>query len=303
MKNRMSGYSESNKRFGVLITLPALFVLITLFIYPLVYSICVSFTDYTVANVLSGNGVSFVGLDNYVSLLKNGKFLNTIKATCLIAIPAVALEFSIGLLISASVSRIRRFKGFFTTLFMMTIMIAPVVVSLLFKFLLGDELGVLNGILKAVGLIRADIPWLTDENLARLSITMIDTWQATSTIFLLLYTAIIAIPTDVIEAARIDGAGVFQCFFRVVLPMIKPVIVYSMVIRFMDAFRIFDAPYMVTNGGPAGATESMSLFIYRKSWTDMDISSASASSFIMMILLIIGMTLIRQIGKRRDKEV
>jgi multiple sugar transport system permease protein len=300
---KKNGYARANRIFGLAATAPALLVLLALFVYPLAFSAFVGMTDYTVANVLSGRGVSFTGFANYRALLQDAQFQNATKVTLVIAIAAVAMEFTIGIALSASVSRMRRLRGLTTTLFMMTIMIAPVVVSLLFKFLLGDELGVLNGILKAAGLIRSDILWLTSGNLARASMVMIDTWQATSTIFLLVYTAIISIPQDVLESARVDGAGVFQTFFRIILPMVRSVIAYAMVIRFMDAFRIFDSAYLVTNGGPAGATETLSLFIYRKSWTQMDISSASAASFLMMAMMAAGMLLIRRfVGEGRRER-
>lgn len=295
VRNTLS-IQKSNSIFGFLTTLPAMLVLITLFIYPLLFSLYVSFTDYNMAAVLGKRAINFVGLQNYKNVLTDSAFWNSMRVTLFITVIAICVEFILALALAVNTSRIKKGRSYFIAIFLITIMMAPIVVALLFRFILNDELGLLNLVLRKVGLISADIGWLSDERLAKLSVIIVDTWQATSSVFLLLYTAIIAIPGDIFESADVDGAGRWRVLINIIIPSIKNVIMYSMVIRFMDLFRIFDSIFLLTNGGPGNATESMALLIFRTGWTQMDMSKASATSYLMMLVMAFGMILINRIG-------
>jgi len=293
---------KSNSIFGFFTTLPAMLILIALFIYPLLFSFYVSFTDYNMAAVLGKRAINFVGFDNYKNVLSDTAFWNSMRVTIQITAIAIVIEFVLALILAVSTSRIERGRAYFIAIFLITIMMAPVVVALLFRFILNDELGLLNLVLRKVGLISADIGWLSDEHLAKLSVIIVDTWQATSSVFLLLYTAIIAIPKDIFESANVDGASKWRVLINIILPSIKNVILYAMIIRFMDLFRIFDSIFLLTNGGPGNATESMALLIFRIGWTQMDMSKASASSYLMMLVMAFGIMLINRIGNYEKKS-
>jgi len=287
---------KSNSIFGFFTTLPAMLILIALFIYPLLFSLYVSFTDYNMAAVLGKKAINFVGLENYKNVISDTAFWNSMRVTILITAIAIVIEFILALALAVSTSRVERGKAYFIAIFLITIMMAPIVVALLFRFILNDELGLLNLVLRKIGLISADIGWLSDEHLAKLSVIIVDTWQATSSVFLLLYTAIIAIPKDIFESANVDGASKWRVLINIILPSIKNVILYAMIIRFMDLFRIFDSIFLLTNGGPGNATESMALLIFRIGWTQMDMSKASASSYLMMLVMAFGIMMINRIG-------
>lgn len=288
---------KGNGLFGVFAVAPALIVLMTLFLYPLCFSLFVAFSDYSLMGALKGSPLHFTGLKNYARLFRDPSFLQSIATTSLITACAMVLEGGLALLLAQGVSRRRKSRNAYITVFLLTIMIAPIVVAMLFRFILNDELGVLNALLRKSAFVNRNIPWLSSKQLARLSVVVVDTWQATSAVFLLFYTGIISIPAELYESARVDGAGHSRMFFSITLPLIRDVVVYSMVIRFMDLFRIFDAVYLLTNGGPAGATETIAMYIFRRSWTEMDVSKASAASHMMMLLIIAGILLIKSLGQ------
>ena len=294
-------YTKSNSVFGFFITLPAMLTLTALFIYPLLFSLYVSFTDYNMAAVLGNRAINFIGLKNYGSVMGDSSFQNSMGVTVFITLSAICVQFVIALALAVGTGRIQKGRTFFITIYLITIMVAPVVVALLFRSILNDELGLMNLFLKKIGLITKDIGWLSDQNLSRLSIVIVDTWQATAAVFLLLYTAVISIPKDIMESAIVDGAGNWRTFTGIILPSIKSVIVYSMVIRFMDLFRIFDSIFILTNGGPGDATQSIAFYIFRKGWTQMDISKASAASYLMMLAMAIGIVLISKAGSYEKK--
>lgn len=287
---------KSNSRFGFFTTLPALLTLTALFIYPLLFSLYISFTDFNMAAVIGKKAVGFVGIQNFKDILTDPAFWNSMRVTVFITIAAIGIEFILALALAVGTNRIEKGKSYFISIYLVSIMVAPVVVALLFKFILNDELGLLNLFLRKIGLISRDIGWLSDENIAKISVVMVDTWQATSAVFLLLYAAIIAIPRDIFESAVVDGANSWRVLINIILPSIKSVILYSMVIRFMDVFRIFDSIYLLTNGGPGNTTESLAMFIFRKGWTQMDISKASATSYLMMLVMVLGIVLINKAG-------
>jgi len=298
---RVRSIKRSNSLFGFFATAPAMLTLIGLFIYPLLFSLYVSFTDYNMAAVLGNRTINFVGLQNYSNVLADPAFWNAMRVTVYITISAIAVEFIFALALSVATQKIEKGKSVFISIYLITILVAPIVVALLFRFILNDELGLLNLILRKAGIISRDIGWLSDEKIAKLSVVMVDTWQATSSVFLLLYAAIIAIPKDIFESAVVDGANSWRVFVNIILPSIKSVIIYSMVIRFMDVFRIFDSIFLLTNGGPGDATESLALFIFRKGWTQMDMSKASATSYLMMIVMAVGILLINRVGNYEKK--
>ena len=299
---RVPSIQSSSSIFGFFSTLPAMATLFALFIYPLLFSLYVSFTDYNMAAVLGKRAINFVGFQNYKNVLTDAAFWNSMGVTVYITVLAIGVEFIIALTLAVGTSRIEKGRHYFIAIFLITIMMAPIVVALLFRFILNDELGLLNLVLRDFGLISKDIGWLSDERIAKLSVIMVDTWQATSSVFLLIYTAIIAIPKDLFESAVVDGANRWRVLANIILPSIKSVIVYSMIIRFMDLFRIFDSIFLLTNGGPGNATESMALYIFRKGWTQMDMSKASAGSYLMMLVMAFGILVINRAGNYEKKS-
>ena len=281
----MSKKAISNKRkdawFGFAITAPSILLLLLLFLFPIVYSLVLSFTNY---NYVKGTG-AFVGFRNYVTAFSDPDFLNSLKVTFLISIISVIVQFIFGILLSLFTINIQKGQGLFKTTFLIPQMVAPTVAGLLFRFMFNQEFGIVNSALKAMGL--QPVSWLVDPNLAVFSVVLTDSWTCIPFVFLLVYTAFASLPQDMLEAGRIDGGNAWQIFFRIQLPNVRGALMVTLVLRFMDVFRIYDSIYIMTKGGPGTATEALSLYIYRVNWSKYQMGKASALSYIMMVIMAI----------------
>lgn len=281
-------------------SLPAMVLLALLFLFPIIYSFGASFTDY---RLVGARKISFVGFENYLKAFSDPTFFNSLKITLLITVGALAVEFLLALLISGLIVNIKRGQGILKTIYLIPMMVAPTVAGLLFRFMLNDDFGLLNVILKSLGVISSNVHWLTDSKIVLASIIYVDSWTTIPFIFLLMYTGLSSVSEDVIESGKIDGANKFQIFFRIQLPIVKPTMVIALVIRFMDVFRIFDSIYVLTKGGPGKASESLSLLIYKTNWNKYDVGYASALSYIMLIFMITVALVIQYIGKDKDRKL
>lgn len=281
----MSKKAMSNRRkdaiFGAAITAPSIILLLLLFLFPIVYSFVLSFTNY---NYVKGTS-AFIGFRNYTSVFSDPDFINSLKVTFIISIVSVIVQFIFGILLSLFTLNITKGQGLFKTTFLIPQMIAPTVAGLLFRFMFNQEFGIINSALKAMGMQA--VPWLVDPNMAVFSVVLTDSWTCIPFVFLLVYTAFSSLPQDMLEAGRIDGGNAIQIFFRIQLPNVRSALMVTLVLRFMDVFRIYDSIYIMTKGGPGTATEALSLYIYRVNWSKYQMGKASAMSYIMMIIMAI----------------
>lgn len=290
-------YKRRDQLFGVAITFPAILMLFLLFVFPICYSLLLSFTDY---NFVRTNSVHFIGLKNYISAFSDKDFLNALYVTSIIAIGSLTCEFCFGLTLAFLVTKIKRGQGIFKTIYLTPMMVAPTVAGMLFRFVLNDEFGILNTILFETGIIKTSIPWLTNDTFARLSIIIVDSWATIPMMFLLLYTAISNIDSTLLEAAHIDGAGSIRTFFHIQIPVIRRTALLALFIRFMDVFRIYGSIYVMTQGGPGNVTESLAVYIYRVNWQKFKLGYASAMSYIMMIIMFIISLVIQYFSKDKS---
>lgn len=281
----MSRKALSNRRkdamFGVAITAPSVILLVLLFFFPIVYSFVISFTNY---NYVKGTK-AFIGLRNYITAFSDPDFINSLKVTFLIAIVSVIVQFIFGILLSLFTLNITKGQGLFKTTFLIPQMIAPTVAGLLFRFMFNQEFGIVNVTLRMLGM--QPVSWLVDPKIAVFSVVLTDSWTCIPFVFLLVYTAFSSLPQDMLEAGRIDGGNAFQIFFRIQLPNVRSALMVTLVLRFMDVFRIYDSIYIMTKGGPGTATEALSLYIYRVNWSKYQMGKASALSYIMMVIMAI----------------
>jgi multiple sugar transport system permease protein len=195
-----------------------------------------------------------------------------------------------GTLLALFVMDTRRGHSFFKSVFLIPMMIAPTVAGLLWRFMLNNEFGVINTALNTIGL--QSVPWLVDLRMVLACVVVVDSWTCIPFVFLLMFTALTSVPQDMLEAGKIDGGNAWQVFFRIQLPTIRSALMVTLVLRFMDVFRIYDSIYLMTKGGPGNATEALSLYIYRVNWNKYMMGKASAMSYIMMIIMtIIGLVI------------
>lgn len=276
---------------------PAFLVLFIILIYPLGYSFWLSFHDWTLYNFRTA--IPFVGLQNYIELLTNGEFFHSIGVTLLFMAGAISLEFILGIGLALLLDRDLFGKGLIRSLVLLPMMCTNVVIGLTWRLLLNYQFGIVNYYLGVLGI--APVEWLSNPALAMPSIILVDVWNTTSFVALMILAGLQAMPEEPFEAARIDGASAWQTFRYLTLPLLRPTILVALLWRVIDTFRIFDVVYLLTAGGPARATETVSLYVYRNGFQLFNLGYASAASYVMiLIMLVIAAILSRLIQRQND---
>ena len=286
---------RKNRRYGwMLPMIPGMAFLIAISIYPTIYSLNASFYRWNLAATARR---SLVGLRNYELLLSDPSFWHSVGVTLEYVFIAVALELAIGL--GVALLFFRRFPGdhFLRALLILPMVVAPVVVGLLWRYMLNVHFGVVNYLVELAGFEHVD--FLGNTDLALPTLILIDGWQWTPFTFLIMLPTLQGVPEDIIEAARIDGARSLRSFFDHILPMIRYTIAVALVLRLLDAFRVYDIIFMTTRGGPIDVTQTLSWQIYDVGFKSFDIGYAAAYSWLMLILVVIVATAVLKIMFRK----
>jgi multiple sugar transport system permease protein len=250
---------------------PALAVLGLLSIYPLIFAVEVSLRTS-----------SGYGLGNFARLANDRLFLISLGQTLLYTAGALAVEFPLGFALALLVNREFRGRRVLRSLLLVPMLLPPVVVAVIWRLILNPEFGVLNGTLRGWGFPTARLTWAAAESTAMLSVILVDVWQWTPFLFLLLLAGLQGLPVEPFEAAVVDGASRLQVFLRLTLPMLRPVIAIAVLLRAMDLLRVFDQIFILTQGGPGFATETVTLYIYRTAFRFYNFGYAAAMSFVLL---------------------
>lgn len=273
---------------------PAFLVLIVVLVYPLGYALWLSFHQWTLRTFRQG--IPFIGFDNYRDLFSNPDFLNSIRITFTFVGLAISIEFILGMALALLLHQELKGKGLFRSMILLPMMCTNVVIGLMWRLLLNYQYGLVNYYLGSLGLMP--IEWLSSPKVAMASVVIVDVWNTTSFVALMLLAGLQSLPEEPYEAARMDGASGVQSFYYLTIPLLKPIILVALLWRFIDTFRIFDVVYLLTAGGPARVTETVSIYIYRYGFQSFNLGVAAASSFIMLlIMLVIAGLLARAIGR------
>ncbi|MFY9609415.1 MAG: sugar ABC transporter permease [Blastocatellia bacterium] len=260
-----------------LLIAPTVMVLLALSIYPLLYSIKVGFQTGT------GEAAQW-SLGNLTRLAADGFFLSALGHTVIYAVVALTFEFLLGLGLAVLLDRSVRGRSMFRAALLIPMMIPPVVVGVVWRLMLNADFGAINGTLKSLGVNTEALTWTASPKLALASVIAVDIWQWTPFMFLVLLAGLQAIPQEPYEAAKIDGASKWQTFRHVSYPLLKPAILVALLLRTMDLLRVFDQIFILTEGGPGFATETVSLYIYRAAFRFFDFGYAAAMSFVLLAL-------------------
>lgn len=280
---KLNSAQAATNRFGIGMFTPTLIVLLVMTAYPLIFTFVYSFTDY---NYLKGTeNASFVLFDNYVSLFKNGYFQQAVWNTIKFTILAVVLEMALGLLIAVFVNSLKRGQKIMRTLLLLPYLLPAVTVALSWRMMLSANYGIINQFLKGLGLPVFN--WFMDTKTAFGTILLIDVWQNVPFVFLLLYASLQSVSENQYEAARIDGAGFFQQFWYITLPNIKGSLALCALLRTIDTFRLFEKVNVLTGGGPAGTTTTITQFLYTYGIKSLDFGFGSAGAIVMTLLVLI----------------
>jgi multiple sugar transport system permease protein len=273
---------------------PAFLVLGIILLYPLGYSLWLSFHQWLLRTFRQG--VPWVGLANYAKLFSNPDFLNSLRVTFTFVIAAVGIEFVLGMGLALLLNHDLKGKGIIRSIILLPMMCTNVVIGLTWRLLLNYEFGLVNYYLSVLGLDR--IEWLSKPAVAMPTIILVDVWNTTSFVALLLLAGLQALPEEPFEAARIDGASGWQTFIYLTLPLLRQTILVALLWRVIDTFRIFDVIYLLTAGGPARATETVSIYVYRYGFQSFNLGYASAASYVMILIMLgIAAFLARTMGR------
>jgi multiple sugar transport system permease protein len=276
------GLAQADRRFGWMMTASGLSALLLIVLFPLLFAVFTSAFDYT---LLHRSYDTFVGLDNYEAALAEGYFSESLLVTLEFVIAVVVIEFLIGFTIALMLDSVSRFKNVYYLILLMPLLINPVVVALIWRMFLHPELGIVNYLLGLVGIGRVN--WLGDVKVAFWTVVLVDIWHQVSFMIILLLAGLSALPREPYEAARMDGASAIQAFFYVTLPLMRPVIAVTLLIRLIFAVKTFDLVFIMTRGGPGTSTDLISYYIYRSAFYGLNIGQASAISVMLLVIVLL----------------
>ena len=280
------------------LVLPTVLVLFVITIYPMLNSLWNSLHYF---NLFKPDDQRFVGLGNYVDLLTNdATFWTVMQITFIYTIVVVTVQFIAGLGMALLLDRAMRGITLLRTLIIIPILISPVVVGLTWRYMY-EPWGVINYVLGKFGV--APIEWVSSPNFALISIMIVDIWQWTPFVVLVLLAGLQSIPREVVEAASLDGLKFRQYFTRILWPLLRPVALIVLLIRMMDALKVFDTVYMLTRGGPGTATYVASMYDYVLFFGNYQVGYAAAMSYIILIIVnVFAIALIFALSEREAKE-
>ncbi|MEM7537337.1 MAG: sugar ABC transporter permease [Chloroflexota bacterium] len=265
---------------------PAVIIVVLLLAAPVLWTLYAAFTNLHLFSI--GVETKFVGFKNFEKLINNASFWVTVRNTIVFMLGVVPLQLIIGMIIALCLNNITTGKKFFRTWFLMPLMVSPVVVAFVIgKMLFQEDIGPINEMIRWLGF--EGIPWFTDPFWAMTALILIDVWQWSSFMILMLMAGLQGVPPTLHEAARVDGATAWQAFWRITLPLIMPITVTALLIRIIDAFKVVDIIMVLTGGGPGQSTESVTLAIYRIGVKGGDLAFGSSQAyFLLLIMLVFG---------------
>lgn len=286
MKKRKKFLKYDN--VGLLFVLPAFVYMLVFVGWPIVQNIALSFQDVNM-RTLAMPDKPFVGLKNYIAIFKDKVFLTSLTNTLVFTICCLIIQFVIGFLLALFFNQRFSLSKPIRGLLLIPWMIPITVTALIFKFIFGTDVGILNYVLSSVGLISENIEWLTTPGTAMFAIVCANIWIGIPFNMILISTGLTTIPKELYESASIDGAGKIQKFFKITLPLLRPTIESVLILGFIYTFKVFDLVYVMTSGGPVNSTHMLSTYSYKLSFEMFKYSKGSAvANILFVILLIVG---------------
>ncbi|EIM29944.1 carbohydrate ABC transporter permease [Microvirga lotononidis] len=276
--------------------MPSIVLLLVTLAYPIFYTIDISFSTFDLSTFGAGE---WVGLANYEEVLNDYRFWDALKVTLVYLVIALPLQVALGFAIAFLINAEWGGRGLIRALFIIPMVVAPVVAGGIWRMILDPLWGLMNYALQGIGVGPLD--WFGDPNLAMAAVIIIDTWRWTPFIVLIATAALLALPKDVFEAAKIDGANWWSTLWSIALPLLIPIITATFVIRWLGAVKMFDIVLAATYGGPGKATNVLNLFIYEEAFRSLRFAESSAMAVIVLVLTMV-LTAIFLYGSRKLEE-
>lgn len=266
--------------------LPGLLVLVGILIFPILFTVRLSLSSWDSFNP----GLDFIGLDNYIRLFTDDpRFWESFLRLSFLSLTTVFLQYILGFALALMVWNDIAFKRFYRVLFLIPMMTTPVIMTVIWKTFFHESLGPVNDFLSLFELTPL---WLSNENLAKVTVIIVEVWQWTPFMFLLLLAGLLSLPKEAFLAASIDGAGPIRKFLYVTFPLMAPISIGAIIIRLIEASKIMDTIYVLTSGGPGTATETSSFYIFIKGLREFQMGYSAALSFTYLVIMIISLTFI-----------
>jgi len=281
-----------SERIKHVLVAPSLAFFIGLTLFPLIFTIVVSLSHWPL-----GAKLQFRGLANYIRLITDRTFLIALKNTVVIVVIAVVIEYLLGLGLALLVGREMRGGKLIRLLILLPMMMPPVAVGFMWKLLYHQTLGPLNHILGSMKL--PTLPWTTQPGWALFSIILVDVWQWTSFMFIILLAGIASLPEEPFESARVDGATSWQIFRDITFPLILPASIGAVLLRSIELFKLFDTVFILTGGGPGISTTTLTLHAYATGLRVFAMGKAGAISILLLLLVIVISTLFLNFARKR----
>ena len=285
-----------HRRVAVLLLLgPCLLYMIAFAIYPLIYSLRLSLTDLRAADATG----HWIGLRNYGDLLHDEFFWNATKNSAIMVVSTVTIEVVVGVALAMFFNLHLRGSAIVRGILVLPMLITPIVVGVMWRSLLNPDWGLINWAIVELGFEQPN--WLGSVEMAMKTLILVDAWQWTPFVFVIVYARLQTLPHDVIEAAQIDGASRYEVFRHITLPLLMPAIVFAAVFRAVDAFRSFDLIFGLTYGGPARSTTTLAFFAFQNGFHFQNYGYAAAVSYVMLLILMIGTTVLLRYVRLRPE--
>jgi multiple sugar transport system permease protein len=294
--------AETSRRIGWITTGPAQALLLFIVVFPTIVTVYVSLTWWT---PLDGEPwtrayKSFAWFDNYVQIFSDQKLFGALGRTLFMVLIAVTLEFLFGFGLALLFVDRFRFRPLYYTLILMPMMVVPAVAGYMFLMLF-QSTGPINQIVSAVSGHPFEVAWLANEKLATAAVIAAEVWQWTPMVFLILLAGLMSVPEDQIKAARLLGASELQVLSRISIPRVRSVIAIAIGIRLIEGLKLFDIMYIMTHGGPGVATETLSLYIYKRTYGDLEWAYVAALGLtIVLVMSLIALCLVALTNRRRE---
>ncbi|CAN0654122.1 multiple sugar transport system permease protein [Nitratireductor aquimarinus] len=272
--------------------LPALLTLVAIIIFPLIFTVRVSFSSWDVYQA----GLDYIGGRNYLRVFEDARFWESLLRLSAMSLITVTLQYVLGFALALAVWKQLKGGRIFRVLFLVPMMTTPVVMSVIWRTMLHESLGPVNDILSVFGF--GPVPWLSSAAGAFISVIIVEVWQWTPFMFLLMLAGLVSLPREPYLAAAIDGAGPWRTFWQVTFPLMAPISIGAIIIRLIEASKIMDTVYVLTSGGPGTATETPSYYIYIRGLRDFQVGYSAALSLTYLVLMIITLTIIAKLLMR-----
>ena len=293
---------HKDTNWKILSLLPIFLILVCLTLIPLVNIFYNSFFDIRWND--GGYVYKFIGFQQYIELPHNKFYLPGLKNTVTLSMITVFFQMIFGFCIALGISKIKTGKSFFTSLFLLPILLPPIVIGSIWRLMYGFDFGIFNYLLSFAGVYPLD--WLGDPSLAFISVVILDIWHWTPFVVLLLLAGIETLPTDVYEAGRVDGTNAWSEIIHLTIPLMIPTIIVTIVFRFILTFKIFDEIYLLTKGGPGTSTEVISFSIYEAFFSADNVGLGSVMSvvslFVVSLIIIIMLNVTRRVNKYAEQN-